>query len=171
VQGAGPSWAKIIAGNPQQAENLKAITMELPDGATRWQALQNALKIARAQSWRLGEGSPTAPLQEIQRDMESANNIADTVGLAASPGKWWSAAGRGIGKWAYQANGKQLAELITTGNISDLRALAGAVPGTNRASRALATALAGTAQQTARLAPGIASTIPSASQPRSTNTQ
>lgn len=147
TQFAGPKFSKVLVGNPQQAANFEAAVRALPDGATKWQAFQNGLKIMQAQGWRAPPGSMTTFNTQIADELGAGNGLSEAVSTAASPSKLGSWVSDRAQKYFYRKNTEQMARLFTEGDINDLKNLAQSAPGTRRASAALATAMAPTMGQ------------------------
>src|ERR1700761_6836482 len=81
-QFSGARFAQAIAGNDQQAANLDAL-VRASAGDAAADGLQKALETMKAQSTRLGEGSPTALNQQTMK-YAVRPGIAYTLGQSAS---------------------------------------------------------------------------------------
>jgi hypothetical protein len=128
-QFGAPKFAAVIAGNSQQAKNLEAAVTALPDGATKWAALQKGLRIMEGMGTRQPVGSQTAFNAMIQQELKGGTPVGEILSNAASPGRWTSLVNRAYQDFRYGRNTQELARIFTEGNIDDLKAISRA-PGT-----------------------------------------
>lgn len=113
-------WAKAIAGNPQQYENLKAAVKALPDGDARWSSFENLLDIATATGERQAIGSKTAfNAQDLAAMSAGGTPLTKFAKVAAAPAEWLRFAGEKIKDWQAGKNMEALAELITDPKSGD----------------------------------------------------
>lgn len=114
--------------DPQQMRNIQAALRALPVGQLRADAFQKAVDIMSAMKERLPFNSATAMNQEIQKGLESGKltrELLARIPALGSPGKLAEISSNAYAKMASGQNAKNLAQVFTTGNVSDLRALAG----------------------------------------------
>lgn len=109
---AGAKFAKNIAGNSQQRENLRAAIEALPHGNARWQGFEHLLDIMQATGARQPKGSLTA-FNQLEVQSMSSGGLQELAAKGASPGKWMSAANDAFKAWSLGRNLDQLARIIT----------------------------------------------------------
>lgn len=122
----GAKVAAAIAGNTQQAKNLRAVveTME-GGGAEAWKGLNNFLEVLRATGKRQPGGSMTAYNAEINREMGNSGALLGSAKLALSPGRVITKADEVISRWQQNANGETLAGILLDNDaLKKLRYLA-----------------------------------------------
>lgn len=141
-QWGGPKFAAVLAGNPQQARNLQAAITALPNGATRWAALQRSQEIFEAMGRRQPVGSQTEFNRQIAKALEGTGAIGDIAATAASPGRWLNVASEIYRKYAFGQNTKALAQAMVSGNVRDLSRVVGSGPGSIQSQAALIALLA-----------------------------
>lgn len=107
-QFGGAKFAAVIAGNPQQRENLRAAVEALPRGAGRWQEAERFLELVEATGTRQPIGSKTAFNAQELKAMSAGGMIAGAAKTGLSPGKWWTIIND---KWANWQQGHNLIEL------------------------------------------------------------
>lgn len=117
-QFSGAKFAKAIAGNPQQRENLRAAVEALPNGAARWEGFEHLLDIMAATGARQPKGSLTA-FNELEVQSMSNSGLASLAAKGASPGKWMSFANDAFKAWSLGRNLDQIARLITDPGARD----------------------------------------------------
>lgn len=127
-QFGGPKFAAVLAGNPQQAANLKAAITALPNGNTRWEALNRSLEIFAAMGTRQPVGSQTAFNQQIAKSLEGLGAMSNLAATAASPRKWLDVASDVYQKYAFERNTAALAKAMISGDIMDLRRVVSGKP-------------------------------------------
>lgn len=113
-------WAKAIAGNPQQHQNLKSAIEALPDGAARWDTFEKFLNIAKTTGERQAIGSKTAFNAQELSGMATGSKAMGLVKTALSPGEWLTFARDRIGEWQAGRNMESLARVITDPRAGDL---------------------------------------------------
>jgi hypothetical protein len=106
-------WAKAIAGNMQQHENLKAAITALPDGAARWNTFEKFLDISKATGTRQPIGSRTAFNTQDLAAMASGGRFMNVAKTVVSPSEWLHFVGDRIGDWQAGKNMEGLAKVIT----------------------------------------------------------
>jgi hypothetical protein len=106
-------WVKNIIGHPQSYENLRAAIQALPDGEARWNTFEKFLDIAAATGRREPIGSATAFNQSDLRELSRGGRVAQTVGTALSPAKWFTFMSDLISNWQSGRNMGELAQVIT----------------------------------------------------------
>lgn len=137
-QAGAPKFASILSGNTQQAANLRAAVTALPDGPTRWAAFNRTMDIFRAMGKRQAVGSQTEFNRQINEWLKSGRNLPENAMAAAgSPARWGRLISDMYHDWAYGRNTAQLARIFTSGNVSDLRAIATSPAASTRAQLAL----------------------------------
>lgn len=141
-QWGGAKFAAVTAGNPQQATNLEAAVRALPNGDTRWAAMDRALRIMQAQGRRQPVGSQTEFNRMLNVDLRQGSPIGEVAAAAGSPSRLARLVSDAYDNFRYRRNTADLARLFTTGNVDDLRALASAPVATARGQAALVAALA-----------------------------
>jgi len=112
-------WAKAVAGNLQQHENLKAAIQSLPDGAARWDTFEKFLNIAKTTGERQAIGSKTAFNAQELAGMATGSKAMALVKTLASPGEWLTFARDRIGDWQAGRNMEGLAKVITDPRAGD----------------------------------------------------
>lgn len=152
-QFGGAGFAKIVAGNSQQAANLEAAVRALPDGATRWAALRKSMDIMEAMGTRQPMGSPTEFNAQMNKLLQEGHPGAAAIATAASPAEWPSFAYKMYQRLSYNQNTGKLADLFTTGDVKDLRSLVGAKPNSLRAQAMFLGALGKRASNTGQSPP------------------
>lgn len=152
-QFGGAGFAKIVAGNSQQAANLEAAVRALPDGATRWAALRKSMDIMEAMGTRQPMGSPTEFNAQMNKMLQEGHPGAAAIATAASPAEWPSFAYKMYQRLSYNQNTGKLADLFTTGDVKDLRSLVGAKPNSLRAQAMFLGALGKRASNTGQSPP------------------
>lgn len=141
-QWGGPKFAAVAAGNPQQARNLQAAITALPNGQTRWAALQKSLDIFEAMGRRQPVGSQTEFNSQIAKALQGSGAIGDIAATAASPNKWLGVASDVYKKYAFGKNTKALAQAMVSGNIRDLNRIVGSGANSIKSQAALIAVLA-----------------------------
>lgn len=132
-QFAGAKFAKVIAGNSQQRQNLQAAIEALPNGAARWQGFERLLDIMAATGTRQPKGSLTA-FNELEIDSMSSKGLLDLAAKGASPKKWMSFASDSFESWSRGRNLDQIARIITDPRSGEaLRQIVRIPPGSDRA--------------------------------------
>jgi hypothetical protein len=151
-QYGGAGFASAIRGNAQQRHNLEAVMRALPEGETRWAALDKLLTTLEATGYRPSKGSDTAFNAAIQERLKSGTPVAAAIsdavtgavagGTAAGP---LGAAAGGLvgvrraaanvlGDRARDLNNAAIARIFTDPQaVPDLRALAKSAPGSKNA--------------------------------------
>lgn len=109
-QFGGAGFAADIAGNSQQAKNLKAAIEALPNGQEASDAFQNLLRIFQAQGMRARAGSQTTFNAELQSELSRGANVGELVAKAARPTTMLSDTFR---RALYYRNSAKLAEILT----------------------------------------------------------
>lgn len=109
---AGARFAKEIAGNPQQRENLRAAIEALPNGAARWRGFEQLLDIMSATGARQPKGSLTA-FNALEVPSMTTGGLQEVAALGVSPGKWMSLGHDKLKAWSLGQNLDSLARLIT----------------------------------------------------------
>lgn len=133
-QFAGAKFVKELVGNTQQRENLRAAVEALPNGAARWEGLNQLLDILAATGTRQPKGSLTA-FNDLEVKAMSSSGLASIAAKGASPAKWWSAANDAYKAWSLGRNLDQLARILTDPRSGDaLRQISRIPPGTDRAA-------------------------------------
>ncbi|MCK1459230.1 hypothetical protein IVB34_12780 [Bradyrhizobium sp. 2] len=132
-QFAGAKFAKDIAGNSQQRENLRAAIEALPNGAARWQGFEHLLDIMAATGTRQPKGSLTA-FNQLEVQSMSTGGLQELASKGISPGKWMSFANDTFKAWTLGRNLDQIARIITDPRSGDaLRQIVRIPPGSDRA--------------------------------------
>lgn len=111
-QFAGAKFAKVIAGNSQQRENLRAAIEALPNGNARWQGFEHLLDIMSATGARQPKGSLTA-FNQLEVQSMTGGGLQEIASKGLSPGKWMSFANDTFKAWSLGRNLDQLARIIT----------------------------------------------------------
>ncbi|MBN4095652.1 hypothetical protein [Methylobacterium sp. OT2] len=151
-QYGGAGFASAIRGNAQQRHNLEAVIRALPDGETRWTALDKLLTTLEATGYRPTKGSDTAFNTAIQDRLKNGTPVAAAISDAATgalagataAGPAGAAAGglvgfrkaasHALGERSRDLNGAAIARIFTdTQAVPDLRALAKSAPGSKNA--------------------------------------
>jgi hypothetical protein len=117
-QFAGAKFAKAIAGNSQQRENLRAAVEALPHGNARWQGFEHLLDIMQATGARQPKGSLTA-FNQLEIQSMTAGGLQELAAKGLSPGKWMSFANDAFKSWSLGRNLDQLARIITNPRSGD----------------------------------------------------
>lgn len=137
-QMGGPKFAKAVAPQgTQQEKNIEAALAALPQGNVRLGAFRGMMRIFRAMGSRLAPGSPTAEKLEMQQELRGSRPVTEMAATVTSP---WAAAKQAekiFGDWRYRRNTADIARVLTTGDVSDLRRLALAPAAGLRAQAAL----------------------------------
>jgi hypothetical protein len=150
-QFSGAKFAKVIAGNSQQRENLRAAIEALPNGPARWQGFEHLLDIMAATGARQPKGSLTA-FNQLEVQSMSTGGLQELASKGLSPGKWMSFANDAFKAWSLGRNLDQIARIITDPRSGDaLRQIVRIPPGSDRAlvmaGRLIAQASAATTEQ------------------------
>lgn len=111
-QFAGAKFAKVIAGNSQQRENLRAAVEALPNGNARWQGFEHLLDIMQATGARQPKGSLTA-FNALEVQSMTTGGLQELASKGLSPGKWMNYANDTFKAWSLGRNLDQLARIIT----------------------------------------------------------
>ncbi|QDM27872.1 hypothetical protein FNL56_18360 [Tardiphaga sp. vice304] len=119
-QSGGAKFAATLRGNQQQAANLEASVLALPNGQTVWQGFNELLNVMEAQQYRQATGSRTAfkiPGVEDLKSGGAINNAAQVVGGAglSLPRKITNT----IQNWNVGRNVDELADLLTSPEAAD----------------------------------------------------
>lgn len=112
-QFGGAKFASVIAGNPQQRQNLQAAVEALPNGPARWTGFERLLDILQATGTRQPRGSMTAFNDLDLKAMQSGGMVAEAAKLGLSPGKWMSLVHDRWSRWQMGANLDELARILT----------------------------------------------------------
>ena len=151
-QYGGAGFASAIRGNAQQRHNLEAVIRALPDGDTRWSALDKMLTTLEATGFRPVKGSDTAFNAAIQEQLKKgtpvAGAISDAVTGAAAGASVAAPAGAatgsvvglrksigsGLSDRSREMNAAAIARIFTDPlAVPDLKALAKSAPGSRNA--------------------------------------
>lgn len=140
----GPaSFAKELAGNVQQRENLQAAIQALPHGDDLWRGFERFLEIAEATRYRQTVGSKTAFNEAERRALAASNKGRELVKLGASPGKWWTAVNDKLSSWQLGRNLDELAQIFTSPDSAPLlRRIVRMPPASNEAGVVMARLIA-----------------------------
>jgi hypothetical protein len=111
-QFSGAKFAKMIAGNAQQRENLRAAVEALPNGAARWEGFEHLLDIMSATGTRQPKGSLTA-FNALEVQSMTTGGVQELASKGLSPSKWMSFANDTFKAWSLGRNLDQLARIIT----------------------------------------------------------
>jgi hypothetical protein len=141
-QWGAPKFAAVISGNSQQAKNLEAAVLALPNGSLRWNALRKGLDIMEGMGTRQPVGSQTAFNAQINKWMEQGHPAGEFLVAAASPGRWPSLVTNAYRHVMFNHNTGDLARVFTQGNVSDLQAIARAGSRSFQGQAAMIAALA-----------------------------
>lgn len=132
-QFAGAKFVKDLVGNSQQRENLRAAVEALPNGAARWEGLNQVLDVMAATGTRQPKGSLTA-FNALEVPSMSSAGLASLAAKGASPGLYWRAATEAFQSWSLGRNLDQFARLITDPRSGDaLRQIIRIPAGSDRA--------------------------------------
>lgn len=126
-QASGTKFAKAIAGNPQQRDNLQAAVEALPNGQERWRGFNRLLDVLESTGTRQNVGSRTAYNAEINK-MQGAGGLArDATKIVGNPTKLAQPLIDKYEQWKLGRNLTQLANILTDPNSAGmLRAIASA---------------------------------------------
>lgn len=141
-QFGAPKFAAVVAGNSQQAKNLEAAVRALPNGDLRWNAFRKGLDIMEGMGTRQPVGSQTAFNAQINKWMEQGHPAGEFLANAASPGRWPSLVDKIYRHVIYDKNTAELARVFTSGDVADLKAIAGSGSRSFQGQAALIGALA-----------------------------
>lgn len=111
----GANFAKALMGNAQEARNARAVISALPNGRDRLAGVQKLVDVLRATGRAANAGSPTAPLQEIQR--EAKRGIIGTASSVLHP---FQATREFAQKLEMGFNTERIAKIITDRNSAGL---------------------------------------------------
>jgi len=132
-QFAGAKFVKELTGNSQQRENLRAAVEALPNGAARWEGLNQLLDVMAATGTRQPKGSLTA-FNALEVPSMTSAGLASLAAKGASPGLYWKAATEAFQSWSLGRNLDQFARLITDPRSGDaLRQIVRIPAGSDRA--------------------------------------
>lgn len=120
-QFGGAKFAAVLSGNVQQARNLEAAMMALPDGATRWRAFRRGLDIMEASGARHPVGSQTSFNNQMNEYLKMGHPVGEVMATAASPKKWMSIAHDIFERYSYGRNVDELARAFVSGDVKDLQ--------------------------------------------------
>ncbi len=136
----GPAkFAAVIRGNSQQAKNLEAAVRALPDGAARWQGLDDFLQVLEATGRRQRPGSMTAFNAAELESLSKGSALATGATKAASPARAFTAVADFYKEFMLGRNTEQLARIITDPKSARLlRSLSRARTDASRSFTALA---------------------------------
>jgi hypothetical protein len=113
-QYGGAKFAAVIAGNPQQRENLRAAITAANGGDQRvWDGFERFLEIVQATGTRQPIGSRTAFNAQDMKDLSTGSAVAGGVKLAASPIKLAGAVADAWERWQLGNNVGELARILT----------------------------------------------------------
>lgn len=156
AQYGGAGFASAVAGNPQQARNLRAVVRALPDGDALWGGLDRLLGTLKATGYRPQKGSDTSFNRRIEAVLgKESGSVSGAITSVLSG----AAAGGGIGGLGGVASGGLLGakraaseawthmQLLRSGKtvarflfdpaaLPELRALSRSIPGSPDAGRA-----------------------------------
>jgi hypothetical protein len=155
-QFAGAKFAKVIAGNSQQRENLRAAIEALPNGAARWQGFEHLLDVMAATGTRQPKGSLTA-FNALEVQSMTTGGLQELASKGLSPGKWMSFANDTFKAWTLGRNLDRLAAIVTDPRSGEaLRQIVRIPPGSDRAliatGKLIAQASAATTEQRTKAA-------------------
>lgn len=128
------AFAADVAGNSQQAKNLKAALEALPNGKQVSESFANLLKIFEAQGMRARPGSQTAFNAEIQGQLKGGSIPTEAASAIASPSKLLSVVDQIKGEIMARRNAERLAEIFTSpDSVQQMRNIAKIMPDSRRA--------------------------------------
>lgn len=138
-QYGGANFVSQLRGNPQQAKNLEAAVRALPNGDTKWTALNNVLDAMEATGQRQRIGSQTAFNQELQSQLKGGKNASEAFNIAMSGGTKWPQFIRDkFQGWMLGKNTAEIAQLLTDPSKDAIfRQLATSKPGSGAFKNAL----------------------------------
>ncbi len=84
-QFGGAKWNAFIRGNSEQAKNLEAAIKALPNGQTRWVALNAFFDTLEATGQRAPAGASTTFNQLMSEDMKFGGKLGEIASRAGSP--------------------------------------------------------------------------------------
>lgn len=123
AQFGAAKFAAVLRGNSQQAKNLQAAVLALPDGSTIWRGMNRMLDVFEAQGARHQPGSLTEFNHALAEDMRKGGT-GEIAALAATPGRWLGVATDLYRGMKYGQNTEFFAKLFTSPQaVPELRRL------------------------------------------------
>jgi hypothetical protein len=133
-QFGGAAFAADVAGNSQQAKNLKAVLEALPNGAELSKSFGNLIKVFEAQGMRARSGSQTAFNTEMQGRLAQGGVPSEALSTVASPGSLLTAVKDFQRGFQARRNAERLAEIFTSpDSVQQMRNIGKILPDSKRA--------------------------------------
>jgi hypothetical protein len=140
-QFGGAKFAAIIAGNPQQRENLRAAVVAA-NGQQAWNGFERFLNVLEATGTRQTIGSRTAFNAQELKDLTTGTFTAAAVKSAGSPTRLMGIVSDTWGRWQLGRNLDQLARIMVDPNAVQLFRRIAASPSNSQAALTLTARLA-----------------------------